>query len=195
MQRWVLLVLATAIPLVAVAAFFFFFAPPEPPGVATTPGGAAKPAGLPPDHPPIGGEAPGAQGADRPHPQMGATGRTVRVPDGVRGKWRAVRLQVEVKGGGSPPQTVTVNLGGEAAAPGSTLKLRAGEFLPALQVKDNEITSASNEPSNPAALVTIWDDGKRVFQGWLFGKFPDMQPFEHPVYRVTLLEGVPTKER
>jgi hypothetical protein len=193
MRRWVVLGLATAIPLVAVAAFFFFFAPPEPPGVAIAPDRAAKPAGLPPDHPPIGGEATAAQTADRPHPQMGAAGRAVRVPDGVRGKWQAVRLQVEVKGGGSPPQTVTVNLGGEAAVPGSALRLRAGDFLPALQVKDNEITSASNEPSNPAALVTIWDDGKQVFQGWLFGKFPDMQPFEHPKYRVTLVEGVPAQ--
>jgi len=117
------------------------------------------------------------------------------VPDAVKGKWLAVRLQVEVKGGGSPPQTLTVSLGGEAAVPGSKLRLRASEFLPALQVKDNEITSASNEPSNPAALVTIWDEGKQVFQGWLFGKFPDMQPFEHPKYRVTLIDGVPAKEK
>jgi hypothetical protein len=65
------------------------------------------------------------------------------------------------------------------------------DFLPALQVKDNEITSASNEPSNPAALVTIRDGDKETFRGWLFGKFPDMQPFEHQTYRITLVEGIP----
>ena len=191
MRRWVLLGLATAIPLAAVALYFVIFAPPQPPGAPPEPAGAAKAAGLPPDHPPIGGAETAAQGGDRPHPQVGSTGRAVRVPDGVKGKWRAVRLQVEVRGGGSPPQTLTVGLGGEAAVPGSKLRLHAGEFLPALQVKDNEITSASNQPSNPAALVTIWDEGKQVFQGWLFSKFPDMQPFEHPRYRITLIEGVP----
>ena len=65
------------------------------------------------------------------------------------------------------------------------------EFLPALQVKDSEITSASNEPSNPAVLVTIRDGDKETFRGWLFGKFPEMQPFEHQTYRITLVEGIP----
>jgi hypothetical protein len=122
---------------------------------------------------------------------MGGAGRAVRVPDAVKGKWQAVTLHVERKGGGSPPLTITASLGQDTAIPGSKLKLRVDEFLPALQVKDNEITSASNEPSNPAALVTIWEDGKQTFHGWLFSKFPDMQPFEHPTYRVVLVEGVP----
>jgi hypothetical protein len=123
---------------------------------------------------------------------MGSTGRAVRVPDTVKGKWRAVKLQVETKGGGSPPQTITLGLGAETVIPGSKIKLRAEEFLPTLQVTGNEITSGSNEPVNPAVLMTIWDDGKQVFHGWLFSKFPDMQPFEHPKYRITLIEGVPT---
>jgi hypothetical protein len=122
---------------------------------------------------------------------MVSTGRAVRVPDAVKGRWRAVKLVVETKGGGSPPQTITLSLGGEIGVPGSKLRLRADEFLPALQVKGNEITSVSNEAVNPAALVTIWEDGKQVFNGWLFSKFPDMQPFEHPAYRITLVEGVP----
>jgi hypothetical protein len=122
---------------------------------------------------------------------MGSAGRAVRVPDAVKGRWRAVKLQVETKGGGSPPQVITVGLGQDTAVPGSKLTLRVDEFLPALQVKDNEITSASNEPSNPAALVTIWEDGRQAFHGWLFSKFPDMQSFEHPTYRIVLIEGVP----
>jgi hypothetical protein len=190
-RRWVFLGLAIAIPLGAVALYFAVLAPPPPPApVAAAPRGAA-PAGLPADHPPIGGAAAGAQGGERAHPQMGSTGRAVRVPDAVKGKWRAVKAKVETKGSGSPPQTITLSLGAEVVVPGTTLKLRAEEFLPALQVKDNEITSGSNEPANPAVLMTISEDGKQVFHGWLFSKFPDMQPFEHPKYRITLIEGVP----
>jgi hypothetical protein len=190
-RRWIFLGLAIAIPLGAVALYFAVLAPPPPPApVAAAPRGAA-PAGLPADHPPIGGAAAGAQDGERAHPQMGSTGRAVRVPDAVKGKWRAVKAKVETKGGGSPPQTITLSLGAEVVVPGTTLKLRAEEFLPALQVKDNEITSGSNEPANPAVLMTISEDGKQVFHGWLFSKFPDMQPFEHPKYRITLIEGVP----
>ena len=186
MRRWILLGLAIAIPLGAVALYFAVLAPPPPPAPA-----AAAPAGLPADHPPIGGAGAGAPEGERAHPQMGSTGRAVHVPDSVRGKWRAVKLQVEAKGGGSAPQTITLGVSAEATVPGSKLKLRAEEFLPALQVKGNEITSGSNEPANPAVLMTIWEDGKQVFHGWLFSKFPDMQPFEHPKYRITLIEGVP----
>ena len=190
-RRWISLGLAVAFPLAAVALYFAFFAPPQT--LAPVPGGPSGSAlaGLPPDHPPVGGAGGAAQGGDRPHPQIGGTSRAVRVPDPVKGRWRAVKLVVETKGGGSPPQTITLSLGGEIVVPGSKLKLRAEEFLPALQVRGNEITSGSNEPANPAALMTIWEDGKQVFHGWLFSKFPDMQPFEHPTYRITLIEGVP----
>jgi hypothetical protein len=195
-RRLVIVGVAVAIPLVAVALYFALFAPaPLPPaGTAAVSGKPAGPgvatAELPPNHPPVEGAGKGSQ-TDRPHPPMGSAGRTVRVPDSVQGKWQAVKLKVEVKSGGSAPQVFTVKLGGDLAIPGSTLKLRVDDFLPALQVKDNEITSASNEPSNPAALVTIWDGGKETFRGWLFGKFPEMQPFEHQTHRITLVEGIP----
>jgi len=191
MRRWIVLGVAVAAPLAAVALYFALLAPPQPAPTPAAGPNAPAAATLPADHPPIGGAA-GPPGADRAHPQFGGTGRTVRVPDAVQGKWQAVKLQVGKKAGGAP-QEVTVGLGGELTVPGTTLKIRANEFLPALQVKDNEITSASNEPANPAALVTIWDADKQVFSGWLFSKFPDMQPFDHPSYRVTLIEGVPKR--
>jgi hypothetical protein len=190
-----LLGLAVAIPLAAVALYFAILVPSAPVVGSGTPPpvtASAPAAGLPPDHPPVGGAAKGAT-AERPHPQVGGTGRAVRVPDVIRGKWQAVRLQVEIKGAGRAAQPLVANLGNEVAVPGSDLTLRADEFLPALQVKDNEITSLSNEPSNPASLVTIKEKGKQVFHGWLFSKFPEMQPFDHPTYRITLIDGVPKR--
>ena len=186
MRRWVLVGLAAAVPLAAVALYFALVAPAPTPSAAGL--AAAVTPTLPPNHPPVEGAAtPG----DRPHPPPGSTGRTVRVPDSVKGKWQAVRLKIEVKSGVGAPQIVTVKLGGDLAIPGSALTLHVDDFLPALQVKDNEITSASNEPSNPAALVTIRDGDTEAFRGWLFGKFPDMQPFVHRTYRITLVEGIP----
>ena len=196
MRRLILLGVAVAIPVAAVALYFAVLVPPAPvagPGAPPPPGPPGAPAAsLPPDHPPIGGTGVGPA-AERPHPQVGSTSRAVRVPDAIRGKWQAVKLQVEVKGAGGPAQTLTANLGSDVAVPGSSLTLRASEFLPALQVKDNEITSASNEPNNPAALVTITENGKQIFHGWLFSKFPEMQPFDHPTYRITLIDGVPKR--
>jgi hypothetical protein len=102
-----------------------------------------------------------------------------------------VKLRIEEKAGGQGPQIITAKLGTDLQIAGSTLTVHVGEFLPALQVGGNEVTSVSNDPVNPAVFVTILDGGHEVFKGWLFAKFPEMQPFEHPKYRITLIEGVP----
>ncbi len=177
---------AIAVPLVVVALYFALFDQPAPPSAAP----AAAQQNLPPDHPPVGG-AGGATGER--HPQMGEGGRAVRVPDDVKGKWRAVKLKVEARDGKQPAQVVTVPLGASQDIPGSPLRVQAREFLPALQVSNAEITSAGNAPTNPAALVSVQEGGREIFKGWLFAKFPEMQPFEHPTYRITLVEGVPVK--
>jgi len=196
MRRLILVGVAVAIPLAAVALYFAVLVPSAPVAgpIAPPPSGSpgAPATSLPPDHPPIGGTD-ASSAAERRHPQVGGTSRSVRVPDTIRGKWQAVKLAVEIKGGGRPGHTLTANLGSDVAVPGSGLTLRASEFLPALQVKDNEITSASNEPNNPAALVTVTENGKQIFHGWLFSKFPEMQPFDHPKYRITLIDGVPKR--
>ena len=178
---------ALAIPLAAVALYFAIFVPATPPPAAPA---AAQTGGLPPNHPTVGGQE--SVPAER-HPPVAGAGRAVRVPEEVKGKWQAVKLQVEQRNAKTPPQVFTVKLGETLAIPGSRLRVEVGEFLPALQVKDNEVTSASNEPTNPAVHVLVSEDGREAFRGWLFAKFPEMQPFEHPDFRITLQEGVPKR--
>jgi hypothetical protein len=214
MGKLILFGVAVAIPLTAVALYFAIFDQPPPlprsePVPADASASAGKPdpgqAALPPNHPPVsgqpgsaqasgeqvGGQPGGGMNAPAGHPQVGGTGRPVRLPEGVKGKWEAVKLRVEEKGGSKPPEVFTVKLGGQLSIPGSKLRVQVGEFLPALQVSGGEITSATNAPTNPAVQVTVSEGGKDAFKGWLFSKFPEMQPFEHPKYRITLVEGVP----
>ena len=195
-RRLILFGVAIAIPLSAVAIYFAAFDQPPPPAQPPAPQAVPDRASLPPDHPPIGTPAGDPQASPGPsapagHPQTSGGARLIRVPDAVKGKWRAVKLRVEEKSGGKSPQVYTVKLGEQLDIPGGTLRVRIGEFLPALQVSGNEVTSASNDPTNPAVMVTMSENGKETFKGWLFAKFPEMQPFEHPMYRITLIEGVP----
>jgi hypothetical protein len=201
-RKLILFGVTVAVPLAAVAIYFAAFDQPLPSvqssGSRAAPEGqtSSGQASLPPDHPPLGAQAGDAQASAGPsapagHPQVGGSGRSIRVPDEVKGKWRAVRLRVEEKGEGKPPQVFTVKLGGQLDIPGSALHVRVGEFLPALQVTGNEVTSASNNPTNPAVMITVSEGGRETFKGWLFAKFPEMQPFEHPRYRITLVEGLP----
>ncbi|MBI5136959.1 MAG: DUF2155 domain-containing protein [Nitrospirae bacterium] len=118
-------------------------------------------------------------------------GKTV-VPPEVAGRWKAATF-ILVDRGGSQATEIQVPLEGEYTFGDGHLKLFLHHFLPDLKINDDNVyTSVSNNPDNPAAHVTIYEDGKEVFEGWLFSEFPGIHPFQHPRYGVTLKAGVPS---
>lgn len=52
------------------------------------------------------------------------------------------------------------------------------------------VKNVSMVEKNPGAKVTITNNGKEVFDGWLFQNFPEMHPFEHPEWKIIMLNGV-----
>ncbi|MBI5189082.1 MAG: DUF2155 domain-containing protein [Nitrospirae bacterium] len=114
---------------------------------------------------------------------------TVELPPDVKGKWKAIKVVVEDKKAGKKSE-MTINIGAEAAIPGSKLTIKAVDYVPSFVMQGLNITSASNEPNNPAAKVVILEGGQEVFKGWLFQKFPTTHAFTHPDFAVTLADGV-----
>jgi hypothetical protein len=156
----------------------------------------------------------GLPGQQQQFPQAGAPGQqqapkgpggivmpkgetTVTVPDAIKGKWKAVVLVVEDK---TTKKTTeyTVNLNSDFKVPNSNLKITVGEFFPDFKMNGLEITSATNEPNNPAVGVKIFDGSSQLFPaqgkkwGWLYAKpeFRTMHPFENPKYGVLLKNAV-----
>jgi hypothetical protein len=117
-------------------------------------------------------------------PQKGQQA-TLSIPPDVKGKWKAIKITVEDKKG-KTKKDYTVKLGESIDIPGSKLSVKAVEFVPAFVMQGLNITSASNEPTNPAAKIIVTDGGKEVFNGWLFQKFPTTHAFTHPDYAITL---------
>jgi len=37
----------------------------------------------------------------------------------------------------------------------------------------------------------VFEEGRKIFSGWLFSKYPDIHPFAHDKYGVRLVEGIP----
>jgi hypothetical protein len=134
-------------------------------------------------------EAPAAnQGTNLALPQKGQEA-TVNVPAEVKSAWKAIKLSVEDKASKSKKEVVC-KIGEETKIPGTKLTVKPLEFVPSFVMQGLNITSASNEPNNPAVKVVITEDGKEVFKGWLFQKFPTTHAFSHPNYAITLLEGM-----
>ncbi len=129
--------------------------------------------------------APGAAGQTKlALPQKGQQA-TVTIPPDVKGKWKAIKITVEDKKAKSK-KDYTIKLGESMEIPGSKLNVKAVEFVPSFVMQGLNITSASNEPTNPAAKVVVTEGGKEVFSGWLFQKFPTTHAFTHPDYAITL---------
>jgi hypothetical protein len=123
----------------------------------------------PPVMPPKQEGAPGQ--AAEPHGMMGGgQEKKVVVPEDVKAVWTAVKIEVEFKEKKNKKQ-FTIPLNSEFKVP-------------------DQITSASNDLSNPACSVEVLVGGSQAFKGWLFARYPDIHPFEHGKYGVKLLEGV-----
>ncbi len=120
------------------------------------------------------------------------------VPDSVKGKWSAVKLVVQDKVT-KESKEYTVNLNSDLKVPNSNLKIHVGEFLPDFKMSGTNLTSASNEPKNPAVAVRVLEGEKQIFPaqgrkwGWLFSKMPAVHPLNHPKYVIILKEGIPKK--
>ncbi|MBI3355143.1 MAG: DUF2155 domain-containing protein [Nitrospirae bacterium] len=128
--------------------------------------------------------------ATDPH-GTGSAGKeaVVSVPDFVKGKWRGVVLTIEDKKN-NKKKDYEVKLNSEFTIPDSNIVIKTGEFFPSFTMDDKAYTSRSNNPENPGINLTVMENGKEIFKGWVFSKFPTMHPFMHNRFGITLKEGV-----
>jgi len=111
------------------------------------------------------------------------------VPDFVQGQWQAVRITVFDKGA-QKGETYLVNLGADTQITGSSVHFRVDNYLPAFVVDNKTMTSLSNEPTNPAVQITIFEGDRQIYQSWLFQNFPEAHSFQHPRFNFTLVEAI-----
>ena len=146
--------------------------------------------------------APTAQAKKQPKTQTPAPGNSVEqtppannmedqvtVPASVKGIWNAVTIEALNKQTNQKINLV-IPIRGEAPIPNSSLTIKAENFLPDFRMEGTNITSVSNEPNNPAAQIIVMENGKEIFKGWFFARFPSTQ-FEHPNYTLTLAGYAP----
>lgn len=87
-----------------------------------------------------------------------------------------------------------IPLGTATALPDSGLEVRADVYLPAFTMSADTITSTGTAEENPAARIAVVEGGKEIFTGWIFQRFPDVHPFQHPRFSIRLEGGVPRKK-
>lgn len=113
----------------------------------------------------------------------------LEVPPAVQEAFSGVRLSWKDSSNGKSG-TIEVPLGGATPIPDSPLQVRADVYLPAFTMSADAITSTGVGEENPAARIAVQENGKDLFAGWIFNRFPDVHPFQHPRFSLKLEGGI-----
>ncbi len=128
------------------------------------------------------------------HPVVQENVKTERgtvVPVEVEGKWKAVKLLVKNKKDEERNEMKTINLGSAFELEDSGIKVTVGPFLPNFVMSQKAYTSSGNELTNPAVQLVVEQNGKTLYTGWAFAKYPTMYAFEHDDYALQLMDYIP----
>jgi hypothetical protein len=117
--------------------------------------------------------------------------REVLVPDEADGKWRAVKLLVKNKKNQALSETKIITLGSSFELRDSGIKVIVGPFLPNFVMSQKAYTSNGNELTNPAVKLVVEQNGKTLYTGWAFAKYPSMYAFEHEDFALQLMDYIP----
>jgi len=141
---------------------------------------------LPPGHPAMEGGMPPAGAGMPAAPKVE---RTVVVSKEVAAKWKAVKLAIENRAAKSTKE-YTVNIGSELPIPNTKMTVKVLAFLPDFKMTDKEFYSSSDKPNQPAAQITVAENGKEIWNNWLFSLQPTIHPFQHENIGILLIGGV-----
>ena len=137
---------------------------------------------------------------DRPLPEDGShpnvqeavkIERKIVVPDESEGKWKAVKLLIKNKKDEARNEIKTVNLGSKFELEDSGINVTVGPFLPNFVMSKGAYTSKGNDLINPAVQLVVEQNGKTLYTGWAFAKYPTMYAFEHEDFALQLIDYIP----
>ncbi|VAX32376.1 hypothetical protein MNBD_NITROSPINAE05-746 [hydrothermal vent metagenome] len=136
----------------------------------------------------------GSGGEVKDHPdvqQAEKLQREVRVPENVAGKWKSVKILIRNKADDGKNELKTVALGSGFQIGDSGLKVTVGPFLPNFVMDQGTYTSMNNQAINPAVQLVVEENGKVLYKGWTFAKYPEMYAFEHDKFALELKDYIP----
>jgi len=108
------------------------------------------------------------------------TQKQVRISKEVKDKWKEVTLEV---GNMSTKKAAkaTIKIGSSVKVTGTSFVLTVENFVPDYVLSSDMkfIETRSNEPKNPAVLLSMTDGKKQVARGWVFKTLPSFNSFNH----------------
>jgi len=92
--------------------------------------------------------------------------------------WRnpAVEIWVKKRSDSSFLRKVEAKIGEKISIQDENIQFSVTHFIPDFVINENnQITTRSLQPNNPAARIEGWQEDKQIFSGWIFAQFPDFE--------------------
>jgi len=118
----------------------------------------------------------------------------VIVPQEVAESWKAVKV-VAIDMTSGKEQMFIVDVGGEFIVPQSDLAVKVRHFLPSFVRDGKVISSSSNKLDNPAIMIRVTEKWQEIFNGWLFGLYPEAHNFRHDRFTFQLAGQIPAQKK
>ena len=116
--------------------------------------------------------------------------REVIIPESVEGKWKAVKILIKNKTEQEKSELKLVPIGSSFQIGDTGIKVTAGPFFPNFVMDQGTYTSMNNQAINPAVQLVVEENGKVLYKGWTFAKYPEMYAFEHDVFALELKDYI-----
>jgi cytochrome c biogenesis protein len=91
--------------------------------------------------------------------------------------WENPSLEIWIKKRNDPSflKKLKIKTGERVRLESEDIQFSVLHFIPDFVINEkNQIASRSNEPNNPAAFIEGWQGEERIFSGWIFARFPDV---------------------
>jgi hypothetical protein len=117
----------------------------------------------------------------------------IKVPDVIKGKWKAVRIAVYDKS--SMQETLyDINIGSTLSLPNSDVTIEVNNFFPHYVLKGIDQTSESNKMINPAVQLTVRQGATVIVKGWLYGNYPTLNDkMNNNRVAMSFVDAIPNK--
>ena len=112
--------------------------------------------------------------------------RELNISQEVRDKWKEVQLQI-TDTSRQETRLITLQVGTSVRLNEKGERLLIEVYIPDYSIVDKRIESRSNEPNNPAVLVTLTNEGEVLKKGWVFKHYPEFNSFVNKKFHLVLV--------
>lgn len=114
------------------------------------------------------------------------TQKEVVLTDAMKAKWNEVQVAI-TDNAKQRTETITLKVGSKVKLTEEGYFLTIDAFVPDYAIAESKIVSRSDEPNNPAMLVSLYENETQITRGWVFKDFAEFNSYSNSRFVLQLV--------